>query len=343
MTRKTEVAVVVALLFAAMPVSAAPSAQDVAAARAFFQEGRKLVADGKAQEACPKFEESLRLDPGKGTQFNLADCYEKTGRYASAWGLFLEVVAASRADNQAAHAQKAQERADAVAPMVPRLTLLVPESSRVPDLVVRRDGVDVGRGVLGTAVPVDPGDHVVTATAPGHEAFSRTVSLAKGAAVTVEIPALRAAVSAAPPPVVPPPPVAASTSAAPLPPPPPPASEGGGAGRTVALVLGGAGVVALGVGSYFALSSLSSKSSANGDGQCDPNGTVCHTSQGAASRDDAKRAGNFATGFSLAGLVLAGTGVTLWLTSAPKSGGVGWHVAPVVGARDAGLSFGGSY
>ena len=50
-----------------------------------FAEGGKLVADGDHTAACPKFEESFHLDPGIGTGFNLADCWEHIGRTASAF------------------------------------------------------------------------------------------------------------------------------------------------------------------------------------------------------------------------------------------------------------------
>ena len=58
-------------------VQAQPSAQDAAAARALFEQARKLLADGKPEQACPKLEESQRLDPGIGTLFNMADCHER--------------------------------------------------------------------------------------------------------------------------------------------------------------------------------------------------------------------------------------------------------------------------
>lgn len=49
---------------------------------------RGLVQKGDWAAACPKFEESERLDPGIGTLYHLADCYEHVGRLATAWGLF---------------------------------------------------------------------------------------------------------------------------------------------------------------------------------------------------------------------------------------------------------------
>ena len=49
-----------------------------------FREGRALMKDGDLAAACPKLEESLRLDPAVGTLMNLAECHERQGRTASA-------------------------------------------------------------------------------------------------------------------------------------------------------------------------------------------------------------------------------------------------------------------
>src|SRR5260221_11014313 len=81
--------VCVGLAFATV-MSTAHAQNDPVAARTLFDEGRKLLADGKYDAACPKLEESQRLDPGTGTLFNLADCWEQIGRTASAWARFLE-------------------------------------------------------------------------------------------------------------------------------------------------------------------------------------------------------------------------------------------------------------
>src|SRR4051794_17555175 len=86
-----------ALLFAAASgasrdVNAQGRAEKAAAAQVLFDDAMQLVKKGKATEACPKLEESQRLDPAMATQFRLAECYQQTGRIASAWSVFIEVA-----------------------------------------------------------------------------------------------------------------------------------------------------------------------------------------------------------------------------------------------------------
>src|SRR5512139_1741852 len=81
MTRgKWVVAAAFALLANLAASAARAQASDKAAAEALFDEGRKLMAEGKYAAACAKLEASQKLDAGVGTQLNLADCYEKSGK-----------------------------------------------------------------------------------------------------------------------------------------------------------------------------------------------------------------------------------------------------------------------
>ena len=78
-----------ALVCAAAIVARAPAAraqaEDQAAARALFAEGRALMKASKYAEACPKLEAARKLFTSAGILLNLADCHEKIGRAASAW------------------------------------------------------------------------------------------------------------------------------------------------------------------------------------------------------------------------------------------------------------------
>ena len=104
------------------------SLADKAAAQSLFDEGRKLMTEGKFAQACPKLAESQKLDPGVGTQFNLADCYERLGQTASAWAGFLEAASTAKSMGQGEREKVARERAAAW----PRVSPSSPSCRRGP-------------------------------------------------------------------------------------------------------------------------------------------------------------------------------------------------------------------
>jgi len=161
---------------------------DEAAARVLFAEARRLAAAGNYADACPKFEASLRLNPGIGTNFNLADCMEHTGRVASAWARFLDVAAATRLAGQPEREQVARDRAAALEPRLAHLTVQV--ATPDPGLVVERDGVTLPPSSWGMAVPIDPGAHAIEARAPGKKPWSTTVDVSAAAAASLSVPSL---------------------------------------------------------------------------------------------------------------------------------------------------------
>jgi hypothetical protein len=167
---------------------------DRVAAESLFQDGKRLMAAGNYAEACPKFETSQRLDPGVGTQLNLADCYEKSGKTASAWAMFLEAASGARAAGNTARDQAARDRAAALAGRLARLTVTVTSARALPGMVIKRDGVALDRALWGTSVPVDPGTRVVEVTAPGKKPWSTKVQVrAEKGELVVEVPELEKA------------------------------------------------------------------------------------------------------------------------------------------------------
>src|SRR5262249_9549066 len=148
-----------------------------AAAEALFNEAEKLVASKDYAQACPKYAESLRLDPGVGVMLYLGDCYEHLGKTASAWAEYREAedLATKRADTK--RAALANTRAERLAPKLSRLTIVVATEARVPGLEVKRDGESVGTGQWGTPVPLDPGPHALSASAPGKQSWESSVTI----------------------------------------------------------------------------------------------------------------------------------------------------------------------
>src|SRR5437868_5846248 len=90
---RARVALSVAAAFSMVVLSGEAGAQegnDKAAADVLFEQGRELLNSGSIAAACPKLEESLRLDRGIGTMLYLAECWKRAGKTASAWAQFRE-------------------------------------------------------------------------------------------------------------------------------------------------------------------------------------------------------------------------------------------------------------
>lgn len=191
-----------ALACAALLSTVAPNlhaqAEDQATARALFDEGRKLMKANQFAAACPKLEAAHKLYGSAGILLNLADCYEKTGRTASAWSEFGEAASVAARSNRPDDADEARRRQAALEPSLDRLSIRVAHAA--PGMVVKRDGVPLSSAAWGTMLPVDPGAHEITAEAAGYEAWSSSINLAKpGQTATVDVPELRALPSAASP------------------------------------------------------------------------------------------------------------------------------------------------
>lgn len=319
------------------PTARAQSAADKAAAQALFDDAQKATASGDWASACPKYAESNRLDPGIGVKLYLADCYEHVGKTASAWAMFAEAEEYARKTGDA-RAAVAKRREDKLAPRLVQLVIAVPDT-RVQGLDVRRDGEVVGTAQWGIPVPIDPGAHTIAVSAPGKHAWSTTVQATEGqGTVRVDVPAL----------VDEPAPPAPSSSATPGSPsneaaaaPPESAAGRGSTQRTVALVVGGAGIVGLGIGTAFGLVAKSKLDQSN-DGHC--HGANLCDPTGVQLRSDSLSAALVSTIAFTVGVAAVAGGVVLWLT-APKAQNASPSVglSPLVTDRLGGLSLHGTF
>lgn len=327
--RISTVAACAAIALAAASVSADVAPADRAAARALFDQARTLAKEGKYAEACPKFEESQRLDPGMGTLFNLADCHEHAGRTATAWTLFLEVASQAKSAGQPDREKAARQRASALEANLSRLTVAVAADAEIPGLQVRRDGSVVGKPLWGAPVPVDPGPHTLEATAPGRKKWTQTVQVGvAGATATATIPALEPD-TAAPPVAAPtattPAPLPAASTSAPQPGPASAASQSavvpitpaadtssvGGTQRTLGWISGGVGLLGLGASAILTLGAKSKVSDAAE--YCV--GAACTDQRGIDLHDDARKQADLATITGGVGAAFLVGGAVLLLTA----------------------------
>src|SRR5579859_1634517 len=240
---------------------------DKVTAEALFEDARKLVAEGKYADACPKFADSERLDPSPSTVLNLANCWEKLGKTATAWATYKQAQSEATAAKRADYASTAERHADALAPTLARLTIAVPQS--VDGLQLKRDGIVLEAAEWGAGLPIDTGAHLVEASAPGYKKWSASVDVPRdGARVTIAVPALEPL--PAPPPGAPPPP-AESTSIPALDSAPDATRTGektttGDAQRTIGIVVGAVGLAALGTSGVLAGLASGKNTSSNRDG-----------------------------------------------------------------------------
>jgi hypothetical protein len=320
----------------------AASAQEKAMASQLFDDADKLMGQKQFGDACPKYAESNRLDPQLGTLLHLAECYERSGKTASAWASFKDgaEIAAQRGDPRE---PKIRERLADIEKRLPKLIITVPPTAP-SDLEVQQDGNVVGRAVWGSPVPVDPGTHTITASAAGRQSWTQAIQIgSSGGAVQLAIPELAAAqagaapVPAPPPEQTAPPPEPASNAA----PPGPDKPSNGNTQRTLGFVAGGAGVVGLVVGTVFMVQRGSKLS--DRDGIC-PSGVGC--APGSQNKinsltDDARSAQTIGTIGLIAGGALVAGGLALVFT-APKGEGGSVAIAPVTAPGFQGLTVSGT-
>jgi serine/threonine-protein kinase len=323
-------------------VLAQATAEEKIGAEALFDEGKKLLSEGQLAPACEKLEASQRIDPAVGTLLYLAECYEKSGRTASAWATFREASSAARASGQADRARIGQERATRLEPRLVRLTIRVEnENASIEGFQVKRRGEVVGKGLWGVPIPVDPGEQLIEASAPGYQPYSQRVSVDKqpGSATVPVLVKLVTVEPVAPKPSAAPPTQAAviSSTAAPGDAPAPSNAQ-----VSVGITLGVVGVIGVGAGTYFGLRARSKNNEAKD--HC-PNSPKCNDREGVTLTDEAGQAATLSNiAFGVGGAALVAGGILL-VTAPSKARKSGFDVrfVPVAGAREVGAELVGSF
>lgn len=311
---RVPVALVVAwvLAFAGVPTARA----DSAAAEALFERGRALMEEGAIDEACAAFASSMDEEPSAGTLLNLALCHEKQGKIATAWAEYKKAVPLFRGRKEERRADFAQEQADALAPKLSYLRVVV--DPRPPGLHVERNGDDIPLPALGTELPVDPGLVVITAAAPGFAPFRAELEVAQPGTQEVTV-----TLEEAPEP----PPSPAPSS--------PTAAEGGGlTGFEIAgLTVGGVGVALAVAGGVLGGLVLSDASDAESDPTLCPDRRCTPAGREAIDAAESKALGaNILIGVGAGAAV---GGVLMFLLAPEPSSEVA--VAPRLSPREAGV------
>jgi hypothetical protein len=264
-----------------------------------FSSGVALMKAENCPEAVPEFLASHKLDPSAAALVNLATCYARMRRTATAWKTYRAAATLAASEENDALRERATH---AMAVLDPTLTKLQIVRATAAPLSIRINGEELAN-YDGLAIPLDPGENVIEAAAPGREPWRKSVTADEiGATIVIEVPDLRP---------LPPPPVAPAHPA-PLLPAPETHSGSGVDLRAPALVVGGAGVASIIVGAVFGISAKSTYD----DSQLYCHANAC-TQPGVDLRERADDKAAAATVMLSVGLVAVAASVVLWFTSPP--------------------------
>ena len=183
------------------------SAPEIVAARELFRQGTEDVDAGRYALGLEKFRRVAAVKETANVRYNIARCEESLNKTGAALANFETAEREAAVDSKGDEVAKlAHDRAAALRPRVPRLELIAPPLAP-GGLEVTLDGSRIALTTLGVPLPVDPGSHLIDATAPGYAAFHAAVALAESESKTVSIALARAAgattvvpVAALPPP-----------------------------------------------------------------------------------------------------------------------------------------------
>jgi hypothetical protein len=304
----------------------AQSPEDRKIAAALFIEARQQMAEGRFDDACPKLARSNLLDPGVGTQLNLAHCYELLGRTASAWSTWraaADTAGAMKAVDQDEADRKKQADREAFARAritdleshLLYVTLRVLESAGPPPSVTL-DGQAVPPERWGIETPVDPGRHSVAAQAPGRQPWAAQFEVAeqRDPRADIVIPALEAI------PLVQRDPAEVPTN-------------GRDWMRPAAIGAGAFGLATAAVGAGFGLAAIAAHDRAAND--------CAHLSNCVDQRTRDLHQLDVDATVSDVALAAAGAGIVaaavLWFVAPPHPGSAHLAVQPLVGPREAAL------
>ena len=283
-------------------VAAADPDPNIARADALFAEAQSLLEAGKLEAACAKYDASLALNrEAIGTLLNVARCDARLGKLAHAVALYGEARDRGHEQNLPLYVSTAEEQIAKLTPLVPHLAIAFVEPPDGMKIVVDDKAVTASEA---TDVALDPGAHQITVTAPGRVPYETWVKLAKSERKALSVPALAY-------------PTTVHSTRSSL--------------RTIGKIVTGGGAALVGTSIVLGIVAKLHYDSADCDamGRCSP--------EGFAATESARSLGNVGTGIGIAGLVIAATGVVLWVRAPRDHTERGVTLAPVLGPGEAGV------
>jgi hypothetical protein len=170
-------------LSVAVLITARIAAADDPEAQRLLDEGTRLFTDEAAHEAAREaFEKSYKLEPSWRALNGIALTYQEQGRYLDAIETYEQLLREFGTSLTSVQRETADKRIAALEVRVGRVDVGVEQSARVV-----LDGREIGTGPLHVSTRVMPGHHVVVATSPGHQTWTRTIDVGAGQSASLSI------------------------------------------------------------------------------------------------------------------------------------------------------------
>jgi hypothetical protein len=285
----------------------AVSETSLARADRLFAEGQALLEShdpAVLPVACADLLESQRLDPKLGRLLNLAVCHERQNKTATAYDEFREAAEWAARKGQKEREDYARGQADALSKQLSLVQIDLPPTVASSEVTVTIDDSPMDRTRWTRPFALDPGPHVAILRVSGKRQRRLSFYLTGPGTTSLTVPVFQT-------------------------------ESEGISRRTWGLVVGGAGIVALGFGSYLGGVAISKRA------QADPHcpGHICDAT-GAGYIGDARSAATGSTVLLVvAGVSIVGGGILmLWPN---KSYSVG--ITPVVGTTYALMRWEGTF
>jgi len=167
-------------------------AAETAAARGLAVDGVKLAQSDHCEQALEKLEPAEKLKHSPIVLRHVGECQVKVGRWVegseSLRKLLREPLPADASPALTAAYESATATLRDIKPRIPNMKILL-NAPADADVTVKVDHKEVADSVVGIALPTDPGDHEVEATAPGFFKATSSVKLLPSASafVTLEL------------------------------------------------------------------------------------------------------------------------------------------------------------
>jgi hypothetical protein len=222
---------------------------------------------------------------------SLGECFKGQGRTASAW-LAYKAAGALAHERHDPRSAGADERALAVEPQLSTIKIHLEDDESTVPVRITINGETFDRGAFGAPVPVDPGEVTIVETAPGYKPWSTTVHVRPfGDAVSLSLPRLAGLPDAQ---------VAAREHAA------------FATKRILAFSLGGAGLLALNIGTILGFQAIAKIRDAN---QTCPVNNVCSDRSAVNENQQGRTFGEVSSVLLPVGAALVGAGAFFYVTA----------------------------